>query len=393
MLDQKTIDVVKSTIPAIVQAGPEVTKHFYKRMLSSNPSLQNVFNMAHQRDNTQPKALFDAVCAYAANIENPAQIKEAVERIAQKHVSVGITPEQYSIVGENLLGTIDELLSPGKEVLEAWAKAYGVLADIFIHREAEIYTAEASQVGGWKGTREFRVVKKTQESSLIVSFVLEPVDGKPILKFKPGQYISIYVSDQGWGHRAIRQYSLPCVADGKYYRIAVKQEDKGEVSPFLHANIQEGDIVHLSAPAGDFFMDIATLKGPVALISAGVGQTPILSMLKTLHAQSYKHPIHWLHCARSQEAHAFDAEVREISSQMPQLTTDIWYSQAEGHPQGVHAGRMDLDQVKAYFANPDIVCFMCGPREFMRRVKKQLLSLGVNPEHIHYELFGSFEDI
>ncbi len=150
MLDAQTIATVKATIPLLVETGPKLTAHFYDRMFTHNPELKEIFNMSNQRNGDQREALFNAIAAYASNIENLPALLPAVEKIAQKHTSFQIKPEQYNIVGEHLLATLDEMFSPGQEVLDAWGKAYGVLANVFINREAEIYNENASKAGGWK---------------------------------------------------------------------------------------------------------------------------------------------------------------------------------------------------------------------------------------------------
>lgn len=105
MLDSQTIATVKSTLPLLAATGPKLTAHFYDRMFAHNPELKDIFNMSNQRNGDQRQALFDAICAYAANIENLAALLPAVERIAQKHTSFNIQPEQYNIVGGHLLAT------------------------------------------------------------------------------------------------------------------------------------------------------------------------------------------------------------------------------------------------------------------------------------------------
>lgn len=109
MLDSRTIQVIKSTIPLLESAGPALTTHFYQRMFKHNPELKDVFNLAHQHSGGQPVALFNAVAAYAKNIENLAVLSSTVERIAQKHTGFLIKPEQYAIVGSHLLATLKEL--------------------------------------------------------------------------------------------------------------------------------------------------------------------------------------------------------------------------------------------------------------------------------------------
>lgn len=206
MLDSQTIATVKSTIPLLAATGPKLTAHFYDRMFAHNPELKDIFNMSNQRNGDQRQALFDAICAYAANIENLAALLPAVERIAQKHTSFNIQPEQYNIVGGHLLATLDEMFSPGQEVLDAWGKAYGVLANVFIQREEQIYQQSETDNGGWRDLRAFRILKKQPQSDVICSFVLAPVDGGRVADFKPGQYLAVYIKHDSLEHQEIRQY-------------------------------------------------------------------------------------------------------------------------------------------------------------------------------------------
>lgn len=159
MLDAQTIATVKATIPLLVETGPKLTAHFYDRMFTHNPELKEIFNMSNQRNGDQREALFNAIAAYASNIENLPALLPAVEK-SRRSTPASRLPEQYNIVGTHLLATLDEMFNPGGEVLDAWGKAYGVLANVFIHREAEIYHENASKDGGWEGTRPFRIVAK-----------------------------------------------------------------------------------------------------------------------------------------------------------------------------------------------------------------------------------------
>ena len=122
---------------------------------------------------------------------------------------------------------------------------------------------------------------KTPRSALITSFELEPVDGGAVAEYRPGQYLGVWLKPEGFPHQEIRQYSLTRKPDGKGYRIAVKREEGGQVSNWLHNHANVGDVVKLVAPAGDFFMAVAD-DTPVTLISAGVGQTPMLAMFTPL---------------------------------------------------------------------------------------------------------------
>ncbi|EFB71932.1 NO-inducible flavohemoprotein [Providencia rustigianii] len=391
MLDQQTIATIKSTIPAIAATGPKLTAHFYERMFKQHPELKDIFNMTHQINGEQREALFNAICAYAIHIETPEALIGAVEKIAQKHVSLNIKPEHYPIVGENLLAAIDELLSPGQEVLDAWGRAYGVLADIFINREAAIYHENAEKSGGWDGLREFKVTRKQAESSVITSFEFTPVDEKAVADYRPGQYITIYLNENSFENQEIRQYSLTTAPNGKTYRIAVKREEQGIVSGFLHQELNVGDIVRLAPPCGDFFIDVDS-QTPVTLISAGVGLTPMLSMLNHLTEQQHQAPVNWLHAAENGTVQAFSDEIKQLMEQHPQGHYAVWFNQPL--PQDLEGkdyhfrGLLNLAHIKDNVLQPNMQFYFCGPVGFMQYVGKQLVEMGVAEENIHYECFG-----
>ncbi|WP_072569366.1 NO-inducible flavohemoprotein [Enterobacter sp. SA187] len=391
MLDAQTIATVKSTIPLLVETGPKLTAHFYDRMFKHNPELKEIFNMSNQRNGDQREALFNAIAAYASNIENLPALLPAVEKIAQKHTSFQIKPEQYNIVGEHLLATLDEMFSPGQEVLDAWGKAYGVLAGVFVNRESELYQEHASKTGGWEGTRAFRITAKNPQSALITSFEFAPVDGQPVADYQPGQYLGVWLKPEGFPHQEIRQYSLTRKPDGKSYRIAVKREPGGQVSNWLHNDATVGDIVHLAVPAGDFFLQV-TPETPVTLISAGVGQTPMLAMLDTLVSRQHAAQVNWFHAAENGDVHAFADEVAQLGAQLAHFSSHTWYrlpTDTDRAGAGYNSeGLMDLSQTEGLYSDPAMQFYLCGPVVFMQFAARQLVESGVNKDNIYYECFG-----
>ncbi|WP_318376230.1 NO-inducible flavohemoprotein [Enterobacter sp.] len=391
MLDAQTIATVKSTIPLLVETGPKLTAHFYDRMFEHNPELKEIFNMSNQRNGDQREALFNAIAAYASNIENLPALLPAVEKIAQKHTSFQIKPEQYNIVGEHLLATLDEMFSPGQEVLDAWGKAYGVLAGVFVNRESELYQEHASKTGGWEGTRAFRITAKNPQSALITSFEFAPVDGQPVADYQPGQYLGVWLKPEGFPHQEIRQYSLTRKPNGKSYRIAVKREPGGQVSNWLHNDATVGDIVHLAVPAGDFFLDV-TPETPVTLISAGVGQTPMLAMLDTLVSRQHAAQVNWFHAAENGDVHAFADEVAQLGAQLAHFSSHTWYrlpTDTDRAGAGYNSeGLMDLSQTEGLYSDPAMQFYLCGPVVFMQFAARQLVESGVEAQNIHYECFG-----
>lgn len=145
MLDSKTIEIIKSTVPALKEHGLEITKIFYKNMFEQNPEIVPMFDMGRQENGSQPKALAMTVLAAAQNIDSLTKILPAVEKIAVRHCDCGVKEEHYPIVGKHLLGAMKEVLKDAAtdEVLAAWAKAYEVIAKVFIEKEKEIYASRA----------------------------------------------------------------------------------------------------------------------------------------------------------------------------------------------------------------------------------------------------------
>lgn len=141
MLDKHTIDIIKSTVPALKEHGLEITTVFYKTMFENNPEVKPLFDMSKQASGEQPKALAMTVLAAAQNIDNLSALLPAVKKIGERHCDLQVKEEHYPIVGSNLLIAIKEVLGDAAtdEVIDAWGKAYNVIAQVFIDVEKEIY--------------------------------------------------------------------------------------------------------------------------------------------------------------------------------------------------------------------------------------------------------------
>jgi nitric oxide dioxygenase len=388
MLTDKHIDIIKSTIPLLENAGSAMTDHFYQRLFAHNPELQDIFNMSNQHTGRQQVALFEAIAAYAKNIENLSALTTAVERIAQKHTSFNIQADHYAIVGHHLIETLRELATEAftTEVEEAWTQAYQFLAGIFINRESELYQQRSAEVGGWEGARAFKVIDKVIESELVKSFIFAPVDQQAVIGFTPGQYLGLEVHPTGNDYKEIRQYSLSDKANGKSYRISVKREQlgvPGKVSNYLHDAVNIGDEVALYAPAGDFFF--IDRQTPTVLISAGVGITPMQGMLETLAENNHQQPVHFLHACEGSKQHSFAQRTSEIVKKN-NWQQNIWYRNEDAQQAHITNGMMDLASIDLPTEKGNF--YLCGPIGFMQFAKQQLLKLGVGESNIHYEVFG-----
>ncbi|HZG74094.1 MAG TPA: NO-inducible flavohemoprotein [Chondromyces sp.] len=392
MLSEKTIEIVKSTAPVLEMKGKEITTYFYKHLFEKYPELLNIFNHANQSKGRQQTALANTVYAAAKYIDQLEVIVPVVKQIAHKHRSLGIKPEHYPIVGENLLIAIKEVLGDAAtdDIINAWGEAYGVIAQVFIDVEAGMYKEAEEQEYGWADFKELLVAKKEEESSLITSFYLRPKDGSGVPGYLPGQYITVRLRIPGEEYIMNRQYSLSCAPNGDYFRISVKreadQEPRGKVSNYLHDSIQEGDTIEVSAPAGDFFLNTEEDR-PVALISGGVGITPMMSMLESLANENSKREITFIQAARDEKAHAFKEEVKEHISKLENAKAYIAYENKDENTVCDHEGYINEEFLRKVIADGS-VCYVCGPVLFMQSIVSSLKALGIDEGNIRFEFFG-----
>ncbi len=395
-LSDQTIALVKATVPALEAHGLDIVHEMYSRMFQ-NPHIRDLFNQSHHGDaGSQPRALTGAILAYASNIDNLGALAPAVERIAQKHVGLQILPEHYPYVAEALLGAIKAVLGDAAtdEILAAWGEAYWFLANILIAREDRIYTEQKETAGGWNGWRDFRIEEVVQESSVIKSFVLRPVDGEAVMIHKPGQYLTFWFEIPGQPP-VKRNYSISSAADGQTYRISVKREEHGLASGWLHDQAA-GTVLKVAAPAGEFFLADRPER-PVVLLSGGVGLTPMVAMLEALVAQDNAGPVYYIHGTHDRETHAMRDHVRALAAQGKAVrVTDFHQTPLADEVAGRDydiAGIITDEWLVSNTPVADADYYICGPRPFLRHAVSALSLAGVPADRIHYEFFGPADEL
>ncbi|MDX1800006.1 MAG: NO-inducible flavohemoprotein [Marinobacter sp.] len=403
MLKPETIAVIKQTVPVLRAHGEDLTRHFYARMFHENPEVLAYFNPAHQQSGAQQRALAGAVCAYAQHVDNPSVLGSAVELIAQKHVSLGIRPEHYPIVGENLLASIREVLGEAAtdEIIDAWAEAYGALADIFIQREAALFR-EQETTFGWQGFKPFLVEKRERASDTIESFYLCPKDGETLAPHQPGQYITVRITLPD-GTTTMRNYSLSNAPGEPWLRISVKRETgidastpDGVVSSFLHDQLRVGDVLEVAPPSGEFTLARpASERRPLVLIAGGVGITPLLSMLKASLTGGADRPVIFIQGALNSRVQPFAKELAGLALDHDNLQLHVRFSDpdaqdlADGRCHSV--GVVDNALLDELVGETDADWYVCGPTPMLRHVCHLLAARGVADDDLHYEFFGPAE--
>ncbi|MBZ9559012.1 MULTISPECIES: NO-inducible flavohemoprotein [unclassified Modicisalibacter] len=385
MLTPQQEQLVAATAPVVAEHLEAITARFYPLMFARYPEVKALFNAAHQATGSQPRALAGSVLRYVQLRGDREQAKAALALVVGKHVSLGIRPDQYPIVGECLMAAIGEVLGDAvtPEIADAWQAVYEELAGLLIELEAEAYAEFAGRPGGWSGTRVFRVAETRDESAEIRSFVLAPEDGGPVADFRGGQFIGVrLVLD---GEPVYRHYSLSAAPNGRTYRLSIKREPGGRVSEYFHAHMGVGATLELLPPAGDLTLDEG--REPVMLLSGGVGQTPMLSLANEALAQGRE--VTYVHAARDGSVHAFADELAALQARYPQqLRTVTLYESPRDDDAPDHVGRLDRELLARHLPSPEARCYMVGPYGFMRSVDEQLAELGVPGAQRRFETFG-----
>jgi len=238
--------------------------------------------------------------------------------------------------------------------------------------------------------RTLRVARKLRESADVTSFELISRDGGDLPDFDAGQHLPIELRVDGFPEPVKRTYSLSNGPGEGHYRISVKREPQGLASRVLHDVIEEGDFISSMPPAGDFVLEHS--GRPTMLISAGIGVTPMLSMLHQLTAEQSDRPVTFLHGTRDGEHHALAHEVRRLAAMNPNVSVDVSYStprieDVEGRD-FERTGRIDRSTIEMFLETADTDVYICGPVRFMADISTALAELGVERERIHTETFG-----
>jgi nitric oxide dioxygenase len=382
--------VVEATAGVVAANAEQITACFYPRMFAAHPELLRVFNQGNQATGEQSRALAGSVVAYAVQLIDPEapSFDHVMTRIAHKHVSLGIRPEQYTIVGHHLLAAVGEVLGDAvtPDIAAAWDEVYWLFATQLIAAEARLY--QQAGVDPTRPVRPYRVVRRIEETSDVVSLVLEPADDGPLPDITPGQYVSVFV-DLPDGRRQPRQYTVSSTAVGTRLQITVRRvrgtdgAPDGMVSSFLHDQVEVGDQLDVSAPAGDFFLEPS--DGPLLLASAGAGITTVLPIVEHIARTQPRRRVVVAHADRTPQDHALRDTVLHVARSIDDFTAHTWYEQVDGSDPHAQKGLMDLSQVEL---PADVQVFTCGPLPFMRHVRSQLLDRGVPAHRIRYEVFG-----
>jgi MOSC domain-containing protein YiiM/ferredoxin-NADP reductase len=245
------------------------------------------------------------------------------------------------------------------------------------------------------GFRPLAVTATARECADVLSLTMESAEGEPLAAALPGQYVVLRLRPAAGGPPLYRSYSLSGPVSTERYRISVKLEPHGAAGTYLHGHVREGGVLDVSSPRGSFILQSG--QGPVVLLSAGIGATPVLAMLHALAAARSTRQVWWLHGARDGQHHPFAAEARSLMLALTNGRSRVCYSRpgstdemggdfdAAGHLSRSVFGEVGVPR------EADV--YVCGPTRFMAEMRDELAALGVAPGRIHVELFNGSESL
>jgi len=255
--------------------------------------------------------------------------------------------------------------------------------------------AHEEQAPAWPGFRPMRVANIHKESDSVTSFILKPIDGQPLPVFQAGLFVVLRLHLDPGKLPVLRSYSLSDLPAADHFRISVKSELNGIGSSFLCNRTHEGDVLDVSAPRGSF--TLRSGQSPVVLLSAGVGATPVMSMLHALVAERSQREIWWIYGARNRGNHPFAEESRSLLKQLSRGRGYIVYSRAAALDRvGADfdaSGHIDTALLERIGVSKSSDFYLCGPSSFLQNMSDGLRNLGVLAGNVHTEIFGSLDAI
>jgi len=221
-----------------------------------------------------------------------------------------------------------------------------------------------------------RVLRLVQETPDTRSFVLQT--NTLWRGAQAGQYVGVQAEVNG--RRVQRCYSLSSEPGVRELEITVKRQPGGLLSEHLHSEVQVGSVLTLTQAMGDFTLP-ALFPDRLLLLSAGSGITPVMSMLRALHASGYTGDLLFVHACRTPQDLIFARHLHVFAAEWPNLRLHLHFTQQRG--------RLGLDELTALV--PDLASrptWVCGPDPWMDALHQHWLQAGYSAP-LHSERFGT----
>ena len=227
-----------------------------------------------------------------------------------------------------------------------------------------------------------------------ITFQFKEIDGK-YPKYLAGQFLSLVF--QGKHKELRRSYSFNSSPDvDEPLAITVKRVENGEISRFLHHKTVVGDVLFAKEPQGMFsYQTDENLERDVFLFAAGVGITPLFSILKTALVREEKSKITLVYSNRSPESTLFYDELMEWQEKYPERLKIVWVF---SNSKNLLTARLNkfyiykLLKENLLFNKDKALFYTCGPIIYMDLCRITLLGMGFDISQVKRETFVLPED-
>jgi len=264
---------------------------------------------------------------------------------------------------------------------------------------ARVARAEKA-VPDWEGWRPFRVAAIVDEARDVKSFYFTPVDAQPLARFAPGQHLTFRLPIPGGAAPLVRCYSLSDRPREDYYRCTIKRiappaeqphASGGRGSSYFHEAVKVGDVLEVRAPGGTFLVD-PSAPDPIVLVGAGIGITPLVSMLDTILHAGVNRDVYVLFGFHDGGDQPFKDRLTRLADTHRNVKLHVSYSSPRAQDMLYrdynHLGRMTIERVRAILPSNNFRFYVCGPGPMMESLVPALWAWGVPESQVFYEAFG-----
>mmetsp|Transcript_304 Transcript_304/g.1041 ORF Transcript_304/g.1041 Transcript_304/m.1041 type:complete len:469 (+) Transcript_304:120-1526(+) len=399
-VSQETLDIMHQSVPLVALKADDIVNLLHAQILENHMDLLDVFTVPsratkqvhdifwngqvekHRPEATPETSLQDYgghLMYFLTHCNKPETMQMVLDALAARHCILNVQPHHFLIFHENVMDGIQEILGAyiTLEVKAAWSTSLLYASRLLIDREEALYREARARKGGWRGFREFVVVRRQAETPNISTFTLKPLDARSSkFEFRPGQVVGIKSDANRDSLLAPRAYAITSQPGEAFLQISCKKHHGGRFSTFLHEKAKVGSNLMVTPPFGTFGEDEfreGTPGSTIVILTAGIGLASCIAMMQALGSRV----VLVAHIDRNQSFHPFRQRLMDAPA-----VFQVHYTDDSGRPPRNIAAKI-AEKVGTTHS-----WYICGPLGFMTDAISSLLEAGIPRERIHHEVYG-----
>mmetsp|Transcript_63497 Transcript_63497/g.151394 ORF Transcript_63497/g.151394 Transcript_63497/m.151394 type:complete len:469 (-) Transcript_63497:123-1529(-) len=399
-VSQETLDIMHQSVPLVALKADDIVNMLHAQILETHMDLLDYFTVPsratkqvhdifwngqvekHRPETTPETSLQEYgghLMHFLSHSGKVETIQPVLDALAARHCSLNVQPHHFLIFHENVMDGIQEVLGAyiTMEVRNAWSNSLLYASRVLIDREEAMYREARMRKGGWRGFREFVVVRRQAETPNISTFTLKPLDARSSkFEFRPGQVIGIKSDANRDSMLAPRCYAITSQPGEPFLQISCKKHHGGRFSTFLHEKAKVGSNLMVTPPFGTFgeaeFRE-GNAGGTIVMLTAGIGLASCISLLQALGNRV----VLVAHIDRNQSFHPFRQRLMDSPA-----VFQVHYTDDSGRPPKNIAAKI------AEKVGDKHSWYICGPPGFMADAMASLVEFGIPQDKIHHEVYG-----